>query len=81
MSVEERMYADGWRYCARCGTRRPQAALDARGECLERPWCEKRLPNCDGCGLPVEQPISQGRPRKRHPECRALAVKMRGVGQ
>lgn len=79
MSLEDAMYCAGWRYCARCGTRRPGHALSAHGECLDASWCEKRLPNCDGCGLPVAQPISQGRPRKRHSECRALAVKLKGA--
>ena len=80
MSVERESYEAGWRYCARCGTRRPSHAL-TNGECTERAWCERHNLNCRVCGLPVPQPVSRGRPRTRHVgECEAQARKLARSG-
>lgn len=79
MSLERDLYEAGWRYCARCGTRRPQAALTA-GECGDRAWCDKAMPSCDVCGKGVQQPERAGRPRKRHAACRTQAAKLRAAG-
>lgn len=68
MSLEQDLYELGWRFCARCGVRRPSRAIGPNGECIEAWWCTSALPACKGCGEPVPQ-LPRGRRRDRHPLC------------